>query len=142
MKRKQKPCSRIIQASKYERTRGKNREWWQRLFDAIEAEASIVSFRTVPNVNFKYLHKICLKPSDKKVEVLARIFPTNLLAKILSMISIEADADATCENRKTLSTISIASRLGKLKMDSEDSCSVTELEENDLAKLDNKKGYG
>lgn len=91
----------------------------------------------IPNI---YNNKIILKPSDKKAEVLGKIFPTNLLAKILSMISMEQDADATSENLKTFSKMSISSRIHKFKMDSEESCSANQSEQGS-AKAEIEKGF-
>lgn len=125
MKRNQKPCSRIIHASKYERTHSKNREWWQNVFDTLEAEAFAVS--TLNTIQTETIVYIIFKPSYKKVEVLSKILPASLLIKVLSMISVEQDNNITpeCVN-KNLSNISIYSRLHKLKMDSEETCCITE----------------
>lgn len=118
-KKQKKPCPRLIRASKYERTRAKNREWWQKLFDALEAEASIVSIQK----RVFLIPQHAPKPSDRKVEVLAYIFPTNLLAKILSIITVEEDADVRDEIIKSLSKMTLSSRHHRFKMDSEESCS-------------------
>lgn len=124
MRKTQKPCPRIIHPSKYERTHAKNREWWQKVFDILEAEAAVVSI-----FHFTYTYRI-LKQIDfqlphRNPEVLAKIFPWNLLAKILSMISVDERANMVGEVEKGLSKMSISSKLHKLKMDSAESCSIS-----------------
>lgn len=79
-----KKCSHIIRHNKYERNAPEIGSWWYKLFDIMEKEAAIVSSlkkSVSPNHIFK--------PLDKRQDVINEIFPSKLLNKILSILSVE-----------------------------------------------------